>query len=119
MNKALQAHLALLTANIIYGVNYSIAKLAMPWVKPFGFILVRAGGALVLFWIVSVLFIREKVDRKDIPRLAVLGFFGVALNQLLFFKGLSLTTPSNASIIMVSNPIVTIIFASIFLRERL
>jgi drug/metabolite transporter (DMT)-like permease len=120
MSRTLQAHLALLAANIIYGVNYSIAKLAMPsYIKPFGFILLRASGAMVLFWIVSGLFIREKVDKKDIPRLAILGFFGVALNQMLFFKGLSMTTPSNAAIIMVSNPIITIILASLFLRERL
>lgn len=110
----------MLAANIIYGVNYSIAKFAMPaYIKPFGFILLRASGALVLFWIVSALFIKEKVDKKDIPLLAVLGFFGVALNQMLFFKGLSMTTPSNAAIIMVSNPIITIVFASVFLREKL
>lgn len=120
MSRLLQAHLALLTANVIYGVNYSIAKLAMPaYIKPFGFILVRAAGALVLFWLVSALFIREKVDKKDILRLAALGFFGVALNQLLFFKGLSITTPSNAAIIMVSNPIVVLLLAFIFLKEKL
>jgi drug/metabolite transporter (DMT)-like permease len=120
MSKTLQAHLALLAANIIYGVNYSIAKIAMPaYIKPFGFILLRVSGALILFVLVSALFVREKVERKDIPHLALLGLFGVALNQMLFFKGLSMTTPSNAAIIMVSNPIITIIFASIFLREKL
>jgi drug/metabolite transporter (DMT)-like permease len=120
MSKAVQAHLALLAANVIYGVNYSIAKLAMPaYIKPFGFILVRAAGAFALFWLVSTLLIREKIDKKDIPRLAALGFFGVALNQLLFFKGLSITAPSNAAIIMVSNPIVVLVFASIFLHEKL
>lgn len=120
MSRILQAHLALLTANVIYGVNYSVAKLAMPaYIKPFGFILVRAAGALVLFWLVSALLIREKVDKKDLLRLAALGFFGVALNQLLFFKGLSITTPSNAAIIMVSNPIVVLLLATIFLKERL
>ena len=87
MSKVLQAHLALLIVNIIYGANYSIAKEVMPaYVQPFAFVLIRVGGALVLFWLVSTLFIKEKVDKKDLPRLALLGVFGVACNQLLFLK---------------------------------
>src|SRR3954468_23503174 len=106
MSKTLQAHLALLIVNLIYGANYSIAKEVMPaYVQPFAFVLMRVGGALILFWIVSSIFVREKVDKKDFPRLALLAVFGVACNQLLFLKGLSITTPINASIIMISNPI--------------
>jgi len=120
MSKALQAHLALLLVNLIYGANYSIAKQVMPvFVQPFAFVLMRVGGALVLFWIVSALFIREKVDKKDFPRLALLAVFGVACNQLLFLQGLSITTPINASIIMISNPIVVLIIASVVLKERI
>jgi drug/metabolite transporter (DMT)-like permease len=120
MNKTIQAHLALLTVNIIYSANYSIAKEVMPvFVQPFAFVLVRVGGALILFWIVSALFIKEKIDRKDLPRIALLALCGVAVNQLLFLKGLSLTTPINASIIMVSNPIIVLLIASIVLKEKI
>lgn len=120
MSKTLQAHLALITVNLLYGANYSIAKLAMPaYIKPFGFIVLRAGTALILFWLVSLVFVKEKVERKDIPKLALLALFGIAINQMLFFKGLSMTIPSNASIIMVSNPIITILLAAVILKERL
>lgn len=120
MNKNIQAHLALLLVNIIYGANYSIAKEVMPaYVQPFAFVLMRVGGALVLFWIVSALFIKEKVDKKDLPRMALLAVFGVACNQLLFLKGLSITTPINASIIMISNPIVVLIIAAVILKEKI
>ncbi|HEX8515262.1 MAG TPA: EamA family transporter [Bacteroidia bacterium] len=120
MSKVLQAHLALVLVNIIYGANYSIAKQVMPgYVQPFAFVLMRVGGALILFWIVSSLFIKEKVDKKDFPRLALLAVFGVACNQLLFLKGLNITTPINASIIMISNPIVVLIIASVVLKERI
>ncbi|MCE3281139.1 MAG: family transporter [Bacteroidetes bacterium] len=120
MSKVLQAHLALLLVNIIYGVNYSIAKRVMPeFVEPFAFVVMRVGGALILFWIVSAVFIKEKVEKKDFPRLALLALFGVALNQLLFLKGLSITTPINASIIMISNPIVVLIIASFVLKEKI
>ena len=101
MNKKIQAHIALLIANLIYGANYSIAKVVMPkYVEPFAFVLIRVSGAVILFWIISILFVNEKIDKKDLPRLALLGLCGVAINQLLFLKGLSLTTPINASIIM-------------------
>lgn len=119
-NKVLQAHLALIIVNIIYAANFSIAKEVMPaYVQPFAFVLMRVGGALVLFWIVGTFFIKEKVDKKDLPRMALLAVFGVALNQLLFLKGLSLTQPINGAIIMTSNPIIVMIIAAVFLKEKI
>ena len=94
MSKILQAHLALIAVNLIYGANYSIAKEVMPaHVQPFAFVLMRVGGALILFWIVSSLLIREKIDKKDLPRFALLAVFGVACNQLLFLAGSFPSTP--------------------------
>jgi drug/metabolite transporter (DMT)-like permease len=46
-------------------------------------------------------------NRKDYLRLAVLGFFGVVLNQLLFIGGLSLTKASNVSLLVITIPIFT------------
>lgn len=51
--------------------------------------------------------------------MALLALFGVALNQLLFLKGLSLTKPINGAIIMTSNPIIVIIIAAVFLKEKI
>lgn len=120
MHKTIKAHLALLIVNIIYGLNYSIAKEVMPeYVMPFAFVLMRVGGALILFWLASAFFIKEKIDRKDFPRIALLAFFGVAVNQLLFLKGLSLTSPINASIIMLSNPIIVLIASALVLKEKI
>ena len=120
MNKIFQAHLALLAVNIIYGANFSIAKEVMPaYVQPFAFVLMRVGCALILFWIISAIFIKEKIDKKDLPRIAVLAACGVAVNQMLFLKGLSLTTPINASIIMVSNPIIVLLIAAMVLKEKI
>ncbi len=120
MNKTLQAHLSLVIVNIIYAANFSIAKEVMPaHVQPFAFVLLRVSGALILFWLVSAIFIKEKVDKKDLPYMAMLALFGVALNQLLFLKGLSITKPINGAIIMTSNPIIVIIIAALFLKEKI
>ncbi|MCB9360568.1 MAG: DMT family transporter [Flavobacteriales bacterium] len=119
MNTNLRAHLAILGANVIYGVNYSIAKDVMPeYILPFGFIFCRVLGALLLFFGIGY-FIKEKVDRKDLLKLAICGFFGVAANQLMFFYGLNLTNPINAGIIMTSNPILVLIASAIILKTRI
>jgi drug/metabolite transporter (DMT)-like permease len=120
MNNTIKAHLALLVANFIYGANYTIAKGVMPdYIAPFGFILIRIVGATALFWIVGLFLKKEKLDPKDLLRLAICALFGVAMNQLLFFKGLNITTPINAGIMMTSNPILVLIAASLLLNEAL
>ena len=119
-NKNIFAHLAVLSANLIYGINYTFAKDVMPsYIKPFGFIFLRALGALSLFWFVSLFFKTEKIARKDFGLLAVCGFFGVALNQLTFFSGLSITSPINAAIIMTTNPVLVLLAASFILHDRI
>jgi drug/metabolite transporter (DMT)-like permease len=119
MNKRLLAHLALFAANLIYGINYTVAKEVMPdYIEPLGFILVRVTGSVVLFWLCYALFYYEKVKKGDLLKLAVCGLFGVAINQMLFFEGLNLTTPINAAVIMVSNPILVLLFGIFLATER-
>jgi len=62
---------------------------------------------------------REKVLIKDYWMLGICGLFGVAINQLLFFKGLDMSTPINAAIIMTANPVMVLIFAAIIIREAI
>ncbi len=120
MGKKFWAHLAILGANVIYGVNYSIAKDVMPeFIQPFGFIFCRVLGAVSLFWIFAQFGEKEKVERKDLFRLAICGLFGVAANQLMFFYGLNLTSPINAAIIMTTNPILVLGISAILIKERI
>ncbi|MBK7886444.1 MAG: DMT family transporter [Bacteroidetes bacterium] len=118
MNKKVTAHLSVLFANIIYGANYSIAKEVMPsLIKPFGFIVIRVCTAAILFLLTYLLLFREKIERRDWPRLFACAVFGVAVNQLLFFKGLSLTSPINSGLMMVTNPIFVLVLSFILLSE--
>ncbi len=117
-NDIVKAHIALFVVNLIYGLNYIIAKDVMPeYIAPSPFILLRAFGAFVLFSFVSFRYEWERVDYTDIPKLALCGLFGVAMNQLLFFNGLNLTTPINASIIMVLSPILVLLVSAVMARE--
>ncbi|MDG2426674.1 MAG: DMT family transporter [Flavobacteriales bacterium] len=106
------AHAALVVVSLIYGANYIIAKGLMPdRIGPSGFITLRVTGAGLLFWLLmaarrpSAHNPRPRISRSDYPRLALCGLTGVAINQLMFFNGLSLTSPVNASLIMTINPI--------------
>ena len=120
LNKTLLAHLALLAANLIYAINYSFAKDVMPdFILPSAFVLLRVIGALFLFSVFYFLFVKEKVVLKDIFRLAICGVFGVAINQLLFFEGLNLTTPINAAIVMTINPILVILLSFLIIKEAI
>lgn len=51
--------------------------------------------------------------------MAFCSVFGVATNQILFFEGLNLTTPINASIIMTVTPMVILIFSHFILKEKI
>ncbi len=120
MNKRLWAHVGLFFVNLIYGANHTIAKEVMPrYVQPFGFIVLRVTGAFVLFLFVHTLWVKEKIDKRDIPRFLLCALFGVIVNQLLFFKGLSLTTPIHSAIIATTNPIAVLIFANILIKEKI
>ena len=113
-------HLALFLVNLIYALNYSIAKDVMPdYIGPSGFILLRVIGGSLLFFLTYIFFIKENVELKDIVRLLFCGLFGVAINQLFFFEGLNLTTPINAAIIMTVSPILVIIFSAIIIKEKI
>ena len=51
--------------------------------------------------------------------LAIASVFGVAINQLMFFKGLNYTTPINAAVIVPSTPIIVLIIAAFALKEKI
>jgi drug/metabolite transporter (DMT)-like permease len=120
MSRTLKAHLSVFVVNLIYGANFSIAKGVMPrYLEPLGFVTVRVLVSFALFYIIHRFFIKESPEKKDIPRLALCGVFGVAINQMLFFKGLSLTTPINGAIIMTTNPIMVLIIAAFLIREKI
>jgi drug/metabolite transporter (DMT)-like permease len=114
------AHLSLLAANIIYGVNYSIAKAVMPdHIKPLALVSFRSVLTAGLFWITSLFMPKEPVNRKDLLFLFGCSFFGVVINQVLFLAGLNLTSPINSSIILSTNPIFAFVFAALILKERI
>ena len=89
------------------------------YMQPRMIILLRVVFASLAFWLVSAFLPNEKISRKDYSLLAFCGLFGVAINQIFFFEGLNLTTPINASIIMVGTPILVLVFSHFILKDKI
>lgn len=120
MNGRTLALLAATMASAIYGLNHTIAKGLMPAIiSPFGFILLRVIGACIIFWGISYFYPSEKIDKKDWLRIIGCAFFGMVLNMLMFFKGLSLSTPINSSVVITLVPVLLLILSAVFLKERI
>ena len=120
MSKRNLALIGATIVSIIYGVTFTIAKDVMPlYIDAYGFILLRVGGSVILFWLVWLFMPKEKIALNDFPRIIAAAFFGVALNMLTFFKGLSLTSPISAAVIMVSTPMIVLTLSAIIIKERM
>ena len=119
MSKRNLALIGATIVSIIYGVTFTIAKDVMPaYIDAFGFILLRVGGSVLLFWLTWLFMPKEKIALGDFPRIIAAAFFGVAFNMLTFFKGLSLTSPISAAVIMVSTPMIVLVLSAIIMIDK-
>jgi len=121
MKIRIYALVAALVVQFLYGLNYTFVKdiLAGGYMKPYGLVLIRVFGATVLFWLFSCLGPKEKIDKKDYFTFLLGAIFGVAINMLLFIKGLSFTSPIHASVIVTTTPIIVLILSAIYLKEKI
>lgn len=120
MSNRAPALLAATAATSIYGINHTLAKGLMPdHIQPFGFIMLRVGGAAIIFWLIGLFQSDRMIQREDISRLIAASIFGMVINMLLFFKGLSLTTPINSSVIVTLSPLLVFVLSAILIRERI
>lgn len=120
MSKRTAALTAATLVSVIYGVTFTVAKDVMPaFIRPFGFIVLRVGGSALLFWLCALFITSQKIALADFPRVAAAALFGVALNMLTFFEGLSLTSPIMASVLMVTTPMIVLVLSAIIIKEKI
>ena len=121
MNSRIFALIALFLVQLLYGLNYTFAKVIINenFVKPLALVVLRVGGAALLFWLISPFLPKEKIDKKDYVKFFVAAIFGVMINMILFLKGLELTTPIHASSIVTITPVVILILSSFILKEKI
>ena len=122
MQNKTRAHLALLGTNVFFAINYTAVKFLInnSLVKSFGLNLIRVGITTGLLWIIFLIRPGDTaIRKKDVGRFALCALTGIAINQLLFIKGLSLTYSIHASLLMLTTPILITFIAAWLLKERL
>lgn len=118
VNKPLIAHLCLLCSGMFWGLMSPLGKEAMlHGIDGIDLVSFRVLGGAVLFWITSFFLEREHIPVRDIVRLAGAGLLALVFNQCSFTIGLSITSPSNASIMATSTPIFAMILSFLILHE--
>lgn len=119
-NHIVKAHILLIMMTIVGGLHFIIAKVLMPqYIAPSGMILVRVLSAFIFFGVIHY-FSSEKTnfERQDYWRVIICGLLGVAVNQLMFFNGLALSKPINASLIMLVSPVEVLVISILVLKLK-
>lgn len=121
MNSKTYAIIALFSVQLLYGLNYTFSKVIMNenFMSPFALTVLRVVGATILFWLFSIWFPKEKIEKKDYFKFFIAAIFGVGLNMVLFLKGLELTSPIHASAIVTITPIIILILSVFILKEKI
>lgn len=117
---AIAPHVALVAVQVMFGTWPIIGKIALRALPSTGLVAFRVGGAAIAFSLLrSALGARLKLDRKsDYLRIALYSLLGVVLNQLLFVKGLELSTVVNATILGSAIPVFTLLVSILLGFEK-
>lgn len=121
MNQKATAHLGLLATNIFFAINLSAVKYLTGnnYMQPYGMNVIRVGVSVILFWLLFLLNpVKKTIAKEDMPRFVWCALTGIAINQMLFLKGLSLTYSIHAVLLMLTTPILITIIAAWLLKER-
>lgn len=134
LKPATKAHIAVICTNVFFASNYSLVKYISPSiVKPYALNLIRVGVSLVLFWLLwllgKLLPPRSKgqtvrtgaagIKKEHAGRFFLCALTGIAINQTLFIKGLTMTSTIHASLLILCTPLLITIFAFWILKEKL
>jgi drug/metabolite transporter (DMT)-like permease len=115
------AILVLVIVQIIFGLNFVASKIIVEYLNPAYWAFIRFFISGVILFAIGVIL---KSGKVKIPRngeywikIIVLSFLGITIGQLTFLKGIKLTTPTNASILMSLIPIFTSVIVLLLKHE--
>ena len=119
--KDFRAHGAMLLAMVLFGLMATFSKdvLTRGGITGPQLVAFRVIGAALIFWLGSLFVPQQRIERRDLLKVAGAGFFGFAVAQGGYIVGLSFTSPINATIELTTMPIFTLILSSILLHQRI
>lgn len=115
----MSAHVALLIANVIFGLGVPVTKLLLDnWISPLAWMATRCVGAAAIFWVVSLFLPKEKVPPCDLVVIMLGGLLGFLVSQTFTAWAIDYSTPVYVSFIATLTPVVTMLCAALFIGER-
>ncbi|HLW08184.1 MAG TPA: DMT family transporter [Marinilabiliaceae bacterium] len=119
VRKKTKGHLAMMGANIAWGLMAPLSKSIMMFgaIGYLSLVSFRLAGAAIAFWVASLFVKREKVPPRDLFLIFIASLFAIVFNQGIYITGVSLTSPINASIVTTFLPIITMIISALYLKE--
>ena len=116
----IQAHGAILFANVIFGLGIPVTKLLLEdWVSPMTYMATRSLGAAVIFWVIASFMKPEKVERRDLMIILLGGLMGFVVSQTLTAWSLDYTSPVYFSLIATLTPVAVMLMAALFIGEKI
>lgn len=108
-DRTVAPHLALIAVQVMFGTWPIVGKIALRSMSSISLVGFRILGAAIIF----SLFQRKlgelwRLPKRVIAWLVLSSLLGVVLNQLIFVKGLSLTTAINATLLTTTIPVFTL-----------
>ncbi len=118
--KTFAPHFALILVQFFFGSATILGKVALAAFPPFAIVGFRVAGAALAFFLLQKTRGSLRLDeRKHYLYFGLFACFGVIFNQLLFFKGLSLTTATNTSLLAVMIPVFAILVSVVIGNDKL
>jgi drug/metabolite transporter (DMT)-like permease len=114
-----EATALLVLANALWGASYVVAKVALEEIPAPLLAALRFTVAAVVLWLVTVSRRSAMPSRRDAGKLLGLGVVGIAMNGLLGYWGISLTTATDAALLIVGEVLFTAALAVILAGEHL
>ena len=105
---------------LIWGINFSVTKVAIRQMPALPFTAIRFALASLLLWLV-LRFTEGPAEPAPaaVRRLMLLGLVGNTFYQLFFILGLAHTSATNSSLILATVPTVVAVFAGLLGLERI
>jgi drug/metabolite transporter (DMT)-like permease len=112
-------HLALIAVQIMFGTWPIFGKIALRSMSSVSLVGFRICGAAIIFTLIQrKLNVLRQIPRRVIAWIFLSSLLGVVLNQLLFVKGLSLTTAINATLLTTTIPVFTLVVSIALGHDR-
>jgi drug/metabolite transporter (DMT)-like permease len=110
---------SLLSTAVLLGTNPAAVKYAVGFVPPLPFAAIRFVAAGLVLWVILRLFDpKGRLRREDFLAMAGLGVVGVALNNVAFTFGVSMTSASNTALMVATAPLWGMLLGFVLGLER-